>query len=262
MSVAAAAQNLFDAWAYWTALGLVRPFAFALFFAAFFWMNLGGGMLRMAFALAVLLPALSPDTPQHAPDELALPYFAAVVKEFLIGGSLGFTASAPFAVAAAAGGIVDLYRGAGEADPDPAGGQLSSFGVLLSVATLWLFANAHGFEIVSGLIYASYRLWPVQSPFPLFSGGADAFLTVLEAVGLGSLVLAGPVLTVMFLSDLVHLASAKFGKNINVSYLAFSNKNVVFALVAPFTVLVAVHAVRGHLALLGTSLDVLREAFR
>ena len=53
-----------------------------------------------------------------------------------------------------------------------------------------------------------------------------------------------------------------FGKNINVSYLAFSNKNVVFALVAPFTVLVAVHAVREHLALLGTSLDLLREAFR
>src|SRR4051794_6323805 len=108
MSVAAAAQNLFEAWAYWTALGLVRPFAFPLFFAAVFWMDLGGGMLRVASALAVLFAALSPDTPQHAPAELALPYFAAVLTAFLI-------RAAPRRAAAGAGrASASLFRHGGE----------------------------------------------------------------------------------------------------------------------------------------------------
>ena len=165
-------------------------------------------------ATSLTIPQLSPRpfrSPKKTPSML--------VKELMIGGLLGFASSIPLAIAIAGGGIIDLYRGTFQGAADPAGGQVTPYGNLFAVISLWLFASIGGFQIVTGTIYSSYDIWAVNSVFPKFDPGADALLLILEKVLLGAVVLAGPLLVIMFLSDIIHLIAAKFGKNIDVGHL-------------------------------------------
>ncbi len=236
----------------WVVLAVARPFGFSLLFAMFAWAKLDSGILRMAFAIAIALPLLAPGIPSYGLEGLSMHFLGTLVKELFIGGVLGLVASIPLAIAIAGGGIVDFYRGTFIGPPDPAGGMSSVYGGIFAVVTLWLFANIGGFQIVTGAIYSSYELWPVNSAFPSFDPGADAMLFMLEKILLSALILAAPLVVLMFFSDIIHLISAKFGKQINVTHLAFSSKNLLAGLVLPFFLVASIRFFKNEL-------DFLRE---
>ncbi|MEO0329675.1 MAG: flagellar biosynthetic protein FliR, partial [Pseudomonadota bacterium] len=119
-----------------------------------------------------------------------------------------------------------------------------------AVITLWLFASIGGFQIITATIYQSYELWPANSVFPQFDPGADALLAMVEKILLSALVLAGPLLVLMFFSDIIHLISAKFGKQINVTHLAFSTKNLLAAIVLPFFLVTSIRFFKSELEFL------------
>ncbi|MEL7428640.1 MAG: flagellar biosynthetic protein FliR [Pseudomonadota bacterium] len=234
----------------WVVLAVARPFGFTLLFAVFAWAKLDSAILRMAFAVGIALPMLANGVPTYGVEDLQLPFLIVLIKEIMIGAILGLIASIPLAIAMAGGGIIDIYRGALDAGGDPSGGAGSVYGMLFSVVTLWLFANIGGFQIITAAIYSSYDVWQVNAPLPEFRPGADALLNILEKILLGAIVLAGPLLIIMFFSDIVHLISAKFGKQINITHLAFSSKNLIAAMVLPLFLLVAVRFFKNELTFL------------
>jgi type III secretion protein T len=234
----------------WVGLAIARPFGFTLLFAVFAWAKLDSGILRMAFAMGISLPLLSNGIPTYGIEGLEMPYILTLLKEIMIGALLGFVASIPLAIALAGGGIIDIYRGAMDGGADPSGGMATPYGNVFGVLTLWLFANIGGFQIVTGAIYSSYEVWPAREALPPFDVGADVVLQIIEKVLLGAVVLAGPILVIMFFSDIVHLISAKFGKQINVTHLAFSTKNLLAAMILPLFLLVAVRFMKNELEFL------------
>lgn len=175
---------------------------------------------------------------------------------------LAFFASIPLAIAVGAGGFIDYYRGSFNGISDPAGGQITPVATLLAISSLWIFANLGGFWIISAMIYSSYEIWPVQSEFPVFDAGMDAFLQMIEALAKGALILAGPVVSLLFISDIAHLISTKFGKQINVSHLAFSSKNLLLALLLPLFMIVAVRAIKNDFDLYSMALEWMKVGFK
>lgn len=241
--------DIFAEYTPWVVLAMCRPFGFTLLFAAFAWANLGTGILRMAFALAITFPLLASGIPS-ADIELEMNFFALVIKEIMIGGLIGFASSVPLAIALAGGGIIDLYRGAALGSPDPSGGETTPYGNLFAVISLWLFASIGGFQIITASIYKSYEIWAVNATFPTFAPGADVLLEILEKILLNAIVLAGPLLVIMFLSDIIHLIGAKFGKNIDVGHLTFSTKNLIAIMVLPLFVVISIRLFKSHLEFL------------
>jgi type III secretion protein T len=243
-------------------LAVARPFGFTMFFTPFQWGQAGTGVVRMAIAVALAMPALGFDASAPAPDTLQYPFMAMLAKEVAVGALLGFTASAPLSMAIGAGGIIDYYRGAAMGDADPSGGQSTPTANLLAIASLWTFANVGGFWACASIIYSSYGVWSVIDPLPAFDPGAEAVLTVISEIIKGAVLLAAPLVFIMFISDLAHLVSAKFGKNINVTAMAFSSKALIAILVLPPFMLIAARSMRDDYDWLSTVVSIAGKVFQ
>ncbi len=253
--------DIFGQYTPWVVLAMARPFGFTLLFAIFAWTQVGTGMLRMVFSLGIMLPLLANGIPSSE-IVLEMNFFGLLLKEMLIGALLGFASSVPLAIALAGGGIIDLYRGAMLGTSDPAGGEVTSYGMVFAIMTLWLFANIGGFQIVISTIYQSYDIWPVNTKFPSFDPGADAILQILENILLSAVVLAGPLLVIMFLSDIIHLIGAKFGKNIDVGHLTFSTKNLIAIMILPLFLVISIRLFKDNLEFLATVPSVVQNILR
>ncbi len=248
-------------WSPWVVLAVARPFGFTILFMPFYWGHAANGMIRMAFAVTLALPALGFSTAVPDMAMLDAPYLLLLVKEAAIGMLLGLLASAPLAIAVGAGGIIDMYRGANQGGADPSGGQSTVITDLLAVASLWIFANVGGLWTCAAIIYSSYAVWPVTATLPPFAAGFDAALAVLEHIVLGAVLLSAPMLLIMFVSDVAFLASSKFGKNINVTFMSFSSKALIAAIALPFFMFVALRAFRTHYEWLDNVLPLARKVF-
>lgn len=249
-------------WSPIVVLAAARPFGFAVLFAAFAWGNLANNMIRMAFVVTLALPVFAMDTTAHSVDDLALPYLATLIKELIIGGMLGFVCSIPLAIAISAGGILDFYRGAFMGPPDPSGGQSTVLSSLFAIIALWFFASLNGFWIVASVIYESYAVWPVQNGFPQLRDGLDALFILFVKLLTGALILAGPLLLLMFISDIAHLVSTKFGKQINITHMLFSTKNILLMLLLPLYLVIAIPALKRDVGFLNQSVGWLELVLR
>jgi type III secretion protein T len=229
-------------------LATALPFGLSLLFAVFAWAHLNSGVLRMVFAIAVALPVFVPlagPLSTGVEPSLPFPYVIVLLKELGIGALLGWAGSVPFAIAASSGHIMDGYRGGTSGDSDPTGGQITPFAKLCAVIILSLFAKLGGFWIIVDAIYTSYSIWPIFDPTPIATTFQPRhLLEVLETLVRSALVIAGPIITIMMATDIAFLFSTKFGKQINVSQLAFSVKNTVALMLLPIysTVLIGVYS--------------------
>ena len=231
------------------ALSVARAFGLSIVFFPFAWGHLNSGIIRMAFAVAIAMPIAGPTfaDPTAVLDALVLGYVPTLIKELLVGLVMGLLLSVPFAVFLGGGAIIDFYRGGFQGAPDPSGGTVSAYGKLFVVVGLWMFAALGGFWITVDVLYASYDAYPMTAGFPALVGNAEAFVGLLARIVLGALVLGGPIVLVMFLSDITFLLSSKFGKSINVTHLAFPMKNLVALIALPFYSFVLVRLVREEL---------------
>lgn len=245
----------------WTVLAIARPYGFTLIFYAFAWGKVNAGIIRMGFAMAIAMPSIDSIPPNSSVHDLEWPYMALLLKEMLLGFILGIFASIPLASSVAAGGIIDIYRGAMTGSPDPAGGEMPPVANLLAVISLWVFAALGGFYVVAQLIYASYEIWPAVEPLPRMIASSGVLLEFVGKIVLAALVLAGPMLAVLFFSDVIHLISTKFGKQINVSHLAFSSKNLLMIIILPVYLVYAFQAMQTGFGGIGQSLDFVRRIF-
>ena len=245
------------------ALAVARPFGISIVFFPFAWGHLNSGIIRMAFAITIAMPTFAPAAADPTPllEALSLGFVPTLVKELFVGLIIGFVASVPFAVFLGGGAVIDFYRGGFQGSPDPSGGTVPAYAKLFTIVGLWMFAALGGFWITADILYASYGAYPIEAGFPSLVDRGAALLGVLARIALGALVLGGPIILVMFLSDMTFLMSSKFGKSINVTHLAFPMKNLVALVALPFYAFVLLRLIKSELTGGQGTLVIVRQLF-
>jgi type III secretion protein T len=215
------------------------------------------GMVRAAVTLSITIPVIPLVFLSQPPDVAnggLVMLLILLVKEVFIGMLLGL----PIAVLSwgleAAGSMIDNQRGATMASSlNPATGtQTSPLGILLGQAYVtWLFA-AGGFLAMLDALYRSHLLWPAWSFYPNFGPNLpEQMLGLLNAVMRAALVLAGPALIAMFLSEFGLALVGRFAPNLQVFFMAMPIKSAVGILL----LLLSLGVIFGDMAVpVGTSL--------
>ena len=192
------------------------------------------GILRNGIALAVSIPMIPAIAATLGTEPLTVGKIAALsFKEIVVGVVVGLILGVPFWAAEAAGGILDIQRGASFAmldDPDAAGGT-SVTGTLLAVAIIVLYYASGGLFMTLRTLYESYDIWPIGRFLPLFGPEAGhLFLSLLDDVFTMGLMLIGPIVVCLFVADILLALVSRAAPHFNVFALSLAVKNLVFAI--------------------------------
>ncbi|WFP65780.1 type III secretion system export apparatus subunit SctT [Mesorhizobium sp. WSM4904] len=193
------------------------------------------GLLRSGVALALAVPVfpmivnklMSPDVP----TTMIVLY---MLKEVVVGVTLGLAMGIPFWAAEAAGDILDLQRGSSMGaliDPMMTH-ETGATGTLLAIIMVTLYLAAGGLQLSLTGLYDSYGLWPIDRLLPVFSkDAAGIFLGLLNRILVMALTLVFPLIISMLLSDIVLAFLARASPHLNVFALSLVVKTLVFSLV-------------------------------
>lgn len=169
--------------------------------------------------------------------------FAALfAKEWIVGFLLGYCVAWIFWSIQAAGGIIDNQRGAAiAASIDPLQGHESSpLGNLFSQGFITYFMASGGFLMLLGLFMRSYVVWPPENFIPMPSPRlAEVSLEIIDLGMRTMLLLAAPILVIMFVSEFALALVSRFAPQIQVFILAMPIKSgiAVFMLIFYFRTL-------------------------
>lgn len=191
------------------------------------------GLARNGVLAALALPALVlvfNTRPAALIDISLFTVMALALKETLLGALIGM----PFAVLSwgieAAGFMIDNQRGSTMASSmnPTTGDQSSPIGILLAqLYTVWIFV-AGGFLLLLDLFYRSFAIWPAWEMLPRF--GPDLVpgaLGMLDRVMLLTLLISGPALMAMFLSEMGLALVSRFAPQLQVFFMAMPVKSAV-----------------------------------
>ena len=137
-----------------------------------------------------------------------------IIKELILGFLMGYFFSIPFWAASSAGFWIDLQRGVMSAQlfAPGTGDMTSPLGEFISKMYVALLFSTGGFLMMFEVILLSYQAWPVDTFIPHFN--MDAMSTVLQQFDLimyTMVLLAGPIIIIMFIAE---LGGAIIGKDI------------------------------------------------
>ena len=208
------------------ALVLVSALVFArslplLFLNPFLGGSVVPGPVKMATAftfVVLLLPVLSQMGGQVP---TGVPYFALLIKELMVGVTLGFVSGLVFLAFSASGRLIDMQRGVNMAETMifQLKERTSLMGQLYSQSAIILFLLAGGHIVYLRGFFSSFELLPVLE-FPSFSGGTVPILTDLARssadVLLLALQLAAPAVIALFLTDVAFGIINRASPQINV----------------------------------------------
>ena len=192
---------------------------------------LGGALARngIAAALSILVyPIVSAQIAQA--DLTALVLAGAAAKEFLVGMLIGSVVMVVFWCIAAVGNFIDNQRGATMASSmDPlVGEQVSPLGLFLTQSMVAIFFCTGLFNSFLGGIYRSYELWPATSFWPVMDMNVVTFFAgQFVLISQIALLVGGPVVIAMFLSELGLGFISRFAPQLNVFFLSMPVKSAV-----------------------------------
>lgn len=182
----------------------------------------GALMLCMAVFVA---PALLPHV---AEARTAMGIAAILFKEFMVGALLGFVVAIPLWAVETMGDLIDSQRGAAIADTLNAltGNDSSPLAQLFSQAMQTFFLVAGGFSLLLGVLYDSFRLWPVFGWWPVLDPqGPVVLLGWLDTYMRLAILLAAPVLFAMLLAELGLALLSRYVPQLQVFFLAMPVKS-------------------------------------
>jgi flagellar biosynthetic protein FliR len=187
-----------------------------------------------AMSLVVILyPSISASVPENqALGFGALGFIALLIKEVLVGFTLGFIASLVFEAVQVAGRIVDFQRGStmGELYAPQVQSRVSELGQfkLQLAIVLFIAVGAHRLFIKS--LLESYEFIPALT-FPNFTPGwspaAELIVKMTAAVFTIGLQLAAPALIALLLTDLFFGIINRVAPQVNVFFLSMPVKMLV-----------------------------------
>ncbi|MCY0387288.1 type III secretion system export apparatus subunit SctT [Robbsia sp. Bb-Pol-6] len=198
-------------------------------------------LLRFAIAAAFGLlaaPALPGDAASAGAGMPSLPplllLLVLTAKEAFVGFVLGYFFAMPFWLFQAVGFIIDNQRGASiAATLDPLTGNDSSpLGQLFLQAFIVFLLSSGGLQLVLGSVYDSFLLWPPAAWLPRLSpASVPLLLDQLDRLIRLALVLASPVLIVMFLAEMGLALISRFVPQLQVFFIAMPIKSALAFLV-------------------------------
>ena len=195
---------------------------------------LGGALARNGIAAALSLLVYPIVSEQIAEAELSALLFAgAAAKEFLIGMLVGSVVMVVFWAVQATGNFIDNQRGATMASSmDPLVGEQSSpLGLFMTQSMVAVFFATGIFNGFLGGVYLSYELWPATSFWPTIDTNVVTFFVAqFVLIAHIALVVGGPVVIAMFLSELGLGFVSRFAPQLNVFFLSMPVKSAVSTL--------------------------------
>ncbi|WP_376705124.1 type III secretion system export apparatus subunit SctT [Mesorhizobium sp. ISC25] len=216
------------------AFALARVGGFMLLMPLFSRVPLSG-LLRNGVALALAVPIFPMVVSKLTNSDITTTMIAAyILKEVVVGVTLGLCMGIPFWAAEAAGDILDLQRGStmGTLIDPMMTHETSATGTLLAVIMVTIYLAAGGLQLSLTSLYESYGLWPIDSLLPVFSkDAAGIFLGLLNRIMAMALTLVFPLIISMLLSDIVLAFLARASPHLNVFALSLIVKTLVFSLV-------------------------------
>lgn len=185
--------------------------------------------LGLVLSVAII-PALPGGTQDLPPSGLL--FVALLVKEALIGSTLGFLAQLVFYGVQMAGTIVDTQRGLNQVTflAPQLEGHPSAFGALQFQAALVVFFALQGHLMFIGALMKSFQQLPIWTMPTLASGmlplseqaartSADALLLACQ--------MAAPVVLAIFLVDVAFASVGRVASQIRINHESFTAKALV-----------------------------------
>ena len=199
----------------------------SVFFASQYLTGIARRALILALSL-VIMPPLFGQSLALLHDNRGL-FVLFLIKEVLIGVIFGWLTNFLFYVAQSVGFIIDTQRGASMASLfDPiSNSQTSPLGDFLMKFVLTLAITCGGLLLFLKGLYFSYEKVPVLTPYKTLPPAWNAFFT--HAMG-GQLfhllvLLGGPVLFILFLSEFGLGLVTRFAPQLNVFFLSMPIKS-------------------------------------
>ena len=189
------------------------------------------GVVRRAFVLGVSLmvvPHILAGMPPGDPNVWMFSF--AAFKEALIGFLLGFFAAVPFWIAENIGNFIDNQRGAtmGEVYSPLSGAQVSTLGIFFTQIVSTIFFIGGVIFIFLTALYKSYDIWPVFSDGISFAPDAPLqMLSTLDGMLKTTIVIASPVIIIMFLATLGLGLVNRTAPQLNVFFLSMPVKSAL-----------------------------------
>jgi len=189
------------------------------------------GIARRASVLgfaAMVFPIILKDMPPGEPNYWMAS--AIVMKEAALGFLLGFFAAIPFWIAENIGNLIDNQRGAtmGEVYSPLSGAQVSTLGIFFTQIVSTLFFVGGVVFIFLGALYKSYLLWPVFSgQFTMVSDAPVQILAVLGEMLKSTVIIASPVVIIMFMATLGLGLVNRTAPQLNVFFLSMPVKSAL-----------------------------------
>ena len=189
------------------------------------------GVARRAALLGfsfVVIPAIHAGMPPGEPNVWAFAFLG--FKEAFIGFLIGFFAAIPFWIAENVGNFIDNQRGAtmGEVYSPLSGTQVSTTGIFFTQLVSSLFFIGGAILVFLGAIYSSYAVWPVFTDGVSFSTGAPMqILGSLDGMLRSTVVIAAPVIIIMFLATLGLGFVNRTAPQLNVFFLSMPVKSAL-----------------------------------
>lgn len=178
----------------------------ALFFNPFLGGQLVSTRIKMGTAMAftiILLPLL---TKIDVPVPQGVPFFFLMIKEVVIGVTLGFITSVVFLAFGAAGRLVDTQRGANMAESMvyQLKERASVFGNFYVQVAIVVFLILDGHHLFISAFLRSFEILPVWQ-FPNFSGPGEPIVTDLARLTADlftiAIQLGAPAVITLFVTD-------------------------------------------------------------
>lgn len=158
-------------------------------------------------------------------------------KELALGVIMGFLIFWLFWAVQAAGTIIDNQRGAAIASSiDPMQGhEAAPLGMLFSQAFITYFFSIGGFLIITMLLYRSYVIWPITEMIPITVPEFPALILGVLDLGMKlAVILAAPIVAIMFLAEFALAMVSRFAPQVQVFILAMPIKSALAIMVLIF----------------------------
>jgi len=190
--------------------------------------------VRVSFVAGLsicLLPLIGPQTALLKMEWGHL--FPYLLKEAALGTVLGLMSSLAFWALHAAGEMIEYQAGLSMSTViDPLSGREDSLvgGLFLQLFNV-LFLASGGLLILIGMLFESYRVWPVDRMLPLVGNIKLMELLVSALTGLIELVIkiAAPFVILMLVAELALGLLSRFAPQLNVFFLALPVKIIILA---------------------------------
>jgi type III secretion protein T len=181
-------------------------------------------MIMSMFLLPLTFPALTanPITFENA--------LFILIKEGIIGFTMGYVLSIPFWALRAAGFLIDMQRGAMSAlmFSQQTESMATPIGNLFSMLLNVLLMTTGGFLLLLNVIFTSYQVWPVESFIPHINPLTIKFiLSQFDSLMYTAILIAAPIMAILFLIDIGSGLVGRFLPQLNIFLQAMPIKSAV-----------------------------------